>query len=157
MAEVSPHSFQVPIHARWPDMDQNGHMKAEAYLGVAEDSRMLYFASVGLTMDIFAARRIGPVVLSDNIVYRRELRLLDRATVHLELVEASADAASFLLRNTIVRDADAKVSAVITSDVRWLDLDKRRVCIPPAELAQSLVQMPHSNDFAERPSPFDQS
>ena len=33
-------AFEVAIHARWPDMDQNGHMRTVAYLEVAEDSRM---------------------------------------------------------------------------------------------------------------------
>ena len=40
-----PTPVEVSIHARWPDMDQNGHMRTVAYLEVAEDSRMLYFAS----------------------------------------------------------------------------------------------------------------
>jgi acyl-CoA thioesterase FadM len=40
-----PTPFEVSIHARWPDMDQNGHMRAVAYLEVAEDSRMHYFTS----------------------------------------------------------------------------------------------------------------
>ena len=29
--------FDVAIPARWPDMDQNGHMRTVAYLEVAED------------------------------------------------------------------------------------------------------------------------
>jgi acyl-CoA thioesterase FadM len=45
-----PTPFEVSIHARWPDMDQNGHMRTVAYLEVAEDSRMQYFASRGYSI-----------------------------------------------------------------------------------------------------------
>ena len=48
-----PTPFEVSIHARRPDMDQNGHMRTVAYLEVAEDSRMQYFASRGYSMGSF--------------------------------------------------------------------------------------------------------
>jgi len=62
---LTPTSFEVSIQARWPDMDQNGHMRTVAYLEVAEDSRMQYFASSGYS-----------VVSRDGLQYRAELRLL---------------------------------------------------------------------------------
>jgi hypothetical protein len=49
--------FEVTIHARWPDMDQNGHMRTVAYLEVAEDSRMQYFASREYSMGSFVKHR----------------------------------------------------------------------------------------------------
>jgi len=96
-------AFEVAIHARWPDMDQNGHMRTVAYLEVAEDSRMQYFASRGYSMGSFVKHRIGPVVSRDELQYRAELRLMDPAVVRLELAGISPDGARFRLRNTIVR------------------------------------------------------
>ena len=90
-----PTPFEVSIHARWPDMDQNGHMRTVAYLEVAEDSRMQYFASRGYSMDSFMKNRIGPVVTGDELQYRAELRLLDRAVIRLELAGLSADGVRF--------------------------------------------------------------
>ena len=78
-------AFEVAIHARWPDMDQNGHMRTVAYLEVAEDSRMQYFASRGYSMGSFVKHRIGPVVSRDELQYRAELRLMDPAVIRLEL------------------------------------------------------------------------
>ena len=83
-----PTPFEVAIHARWPDMDQNGHMRTVAYLEVAEDSRMQYFASRGYSMDSFVRNRIGPVVTSDELNYRAELPARGKSvTVARQIIE----------------------------------------------------------------------
>jgi hypothetical protein len=61
-------------------------------------------------MDSFAKNRIGPVVTSDELQYRAELRLLDRAAVRLELAGLSPGGGRFRLRNTFVR-ADGRTAA----------------------------------------------
>jgi acyl-CoA thioester hydrolase len=143
--------FEVTIHARWPDMDQNGHMRTVAYLEVAEDSRMQYFASRGYSMDSFARNRIGPVVTSDELSYRAELRLLDPAVVRLELAGLSADGGRFRLRNTIVRK-DGRTAATVTSTIAWLNLDERKLTTPPDDLRALIADLPRTDDFVEMPS-----
>ena len=146
-----PTPFEVSIHARWPDMDQNGHMRTVAYLEVAEDSRMQYFASRGYSMDAFMKNRIGPVVTADELQYLAELRLLDRAVIRLELAGLSADGARFRLRNTIVR-ADGRTAATVTSTIGWLDLVERRLTAPPGAILALIADLPRTEDFAELPS-----
>ena len=146
-----PTPFEVAIHARWPDMDQNGHMRTVAYLEVAEDSRMQYFASRGYSMDSFARNRIGPVVTSDELNYRAELRLLDPAVVRLELAGLSPDGGRFRLRNTIVRK-DGRTAATVTSTIAWLNLDERKLTTPPDDLRALIADLPRTDDFVEMPS-----
>jgi len=146
-----PIPFEVPIHARWPDMDQNGHMRTVAYLEVAEDSRMQYFASRGYSMDAFVTHRIGPVVSRDELRYRAELRLLDPAVVRLELAGISSDGARFRLRNTIVR-ADGRTAATVTSSIGWLDLVERRLTAPTDGLHRLVAALSRTDDFTELPS-----
>lgn len=143
-----PTPFEVAIHARWPDMDQNGHMRTVAYLEVAEDSRMQYFSSRGYSMETFVKHRVGPVVSSDELHYRAELRLLDPAVIRLELAGMSPDGARFRLRNTIVR-ADGRTAATVTSSIGWLDLVERRLTAPPDGLHQLVADLPRTDDFAE--------
>lgn len=143
--------FEVAIHARWPDMDQNGHMRTVAYLEVAEDSRMQYFASRGYSMGSFVKHRIGPVVTRDDLQYRAELRLMDPAVVRLELAGLSPDGARFRLRNTIVR-ADGRTAATVTSTIGWLDLAERRLTTPPEDLHRLVAELPRTEDFAELPA-----
>jgi len=146
-----PTPFEVAIHARWPDMDQNGHMRTVAYLEVAEDSRMQYFASRGYSMDSFVRNRIGPVVTSDELNYRAELRLLDPAVVRLELAGLSPDGGRFRLRNTIVRK-DGRTAATVTSTIAWLNLDERRLTTPPDDLRALIADLPRTDDYVEMPS-----
>lgn len=140
--------FTVSIHARWPDMDANGHMRNAAYLGVAEDCRMQYFAAHGFPMSEFARLHLGPVVKGDELVYVRELRLLEAATVNLTLAGLSDDGARFRLRNTVTRERDGQRAAVVTSTGGWLDLDERKLKPPPVALAEILAALPRDEDFA---------
>lgn len=143
--------FTEAMHARWPDMDQNGHMRTTAFLGWAEDSRMRCFASVGFPMERFIELGIGPVVRSDTLEYRAELRLGEPGTIRLWIAGLSADGSRFRMRNEIER-ADGRTAATITSDGGWLDLGERRLTAPPADLHDVLSAMARTPDFDELPS-----
>jgi hypothetical protein len=102
-------------------------------------------------MDSFVKNRIGPVVTTDELQYRAELRLQDRAVVRLELARLSGDGARFRLRNTIVR-ADGRTAAIVSSSIEWLDLGERRLATPPDDLRRLVAELPHTEDFCELPS-----
>jgi acyl-CoA thioester hydrolase len=144
-----PDDYSIGFHARWSEMDSNGHLRNAAYLGAAEDCRMRYFDAYGFPMSEFERLRIGPVVLHDQLAYARELRLLERATVTLVLAGLSPDASRFRLRNTVVRERDDAIAAVVTSTGGWLDLQRRRLAAPPTALAELLHGMPHDPEFVE--------
>lgn len=144
-------TLEVAIHARRPDMDQNGHMPTVAYLEVAEDSRVQYFASRGYSMGSFVRHRIGPVVSLDELQYRAELRPVEPAVVRLELAGISADGARFRLRNTIVR-ADGRTAATATSTIGWRALAERRLTTPPEDLRRLVADLPRTEDLAELPA-----
>lgn len=145
--------FTTTTHVRWPDVDQNGHMRTTAYLDVAEDNRVRYFASGGFSAADFAALRLGPVSHGDDLRYRAELRLLDPVTVELRLSGLAPDGARFRLHNRVVR-ADGRTAATITTTGGWLDLDARRLTTPPAELLAVLTDLERTKDFATLPSPL---
>ena len=78
--------FQKRFVARWDDMDFNAHMGNRAYLGIAADVRMLFYAENGLSMRDFEDLKLGPVILSEELAYYREFRLLEPMTVTLQAV-----------------------------------------------------------------------
>jgi acyl-CoA thioester hydrolase len=151
--EQAAHGFAVPFRAQWSDMDQNGHMRTTAYLAAAEDSRMQYFSSMGFSMDEFVRLAVGPVVQSDELRYRAELRLLDRATLEIRACALSADGARFGLRNSFTRE-DGRVACTVTTIGGWLDLRRRRLTVPPSGLLQILSTLERTDDFVEPPSPL---
>jgi len=132
-------------------MDQNGHMRTTAYLGAVEDSRMQYFAEVGLKMADFMKLRIGPVISKDELSYRSELRLLEQASIELRMSGLSTDGSRFRMANAIVRD-DGRPVATISSTGGWLDLDRRRLAAPPSELLPALERLARTDDFEVLPS-----
>lgn len=127
-------------------MDFNGHMKNTGYLDAAADVRMQFFVSRGLSIEEFAKRRIGPVMVRDELEYFRELRLLDPVDVTLESAGVSPDGSRFRLRNTFYRD-DGKEVARVTSVGVWLDLLARRVVAPPDDLRQMTESLSRTGDF----------
>jgi acyl-CoA thioester hydrolase len=145
--------FTTTTHVRWPDVDQNGHMRTTAYLDAAEDNRMRYFASAGFPATGFAARRIGPISHGDDLRYRAEMRLLDPIVVELRLAGLASDGARFRLHNRIVR-ADGRTAATVVTTAGWLDLDARKLVVPPDDLLAVLTGLQRTKDFTELPSPL---
>jgi acyl-CoA thioester hydrolase len=139
--------FSITLFARWSEMDFNQHLRNAAFLGASEDCRMRFLADRGFTVDELRRRRIGPVVVEDRLAYKRELALLDGFRVDLALAAIAPDGRRMKLRNTIVRERDGAVAAIVESVVLWLDLEARRPVTPPEELKAAWLSLAHTDDF----------
>jgi acyl-CoA thioester hydrolase len=120
---------------------QSAHANA-AYLGASEDCRMSFLANNGFTMEEFRKRALGPVVLEDKFVYKKELRLLENFSVDLALLAMTRDGRRMKLRNTFRRETDGAEMAVVESVVLWFDLRERRPVVPPTELRELWLTLP---------------
>jgi len=141
-------AFTKTLFARWGDMDFNGHMKNTAYLDASADVRMMYFSEHGFSMREFERRKIGPVILRDELEYFRELRLLEEVTVTLVAAALSSDGMRFHLQNEFFRP-DGKQAARVISHGGWLDLNTRKLAPPPEELRALMFAMPRTDGFRE--------
>lgn len=148
MAEaVSNTPFSIELFARWPDMDFNQHMRNAAFLGAAEDCRMRFLAARGFPMEAFRKLGLGPVVLEDRLVYKKELRLHEAFRVELELAASTRDGRRMKVRNTLYRVADGALAATVESHTLWLDLASRRPVSPPDDLRDAWFSAARSSDF----------
>jgi acyl-CoA thioester hydrolase len=143
--------FNQKFLVGWSDLDGNSHMGNTSYLGHASNTRMLFFAVHGFSLARFASEKFGPVMMRDELVYHKELRLMDEFAVDFELVGLSGDGVQFRVRNTF-RNAANAVAAAVTSDGVWFDLERRRPRTPPEELDNLMRALQRSKDFAEIPS-----
>ena len=134
----------------WGDIDGNGHMANTAYLDHAADTRVQYLSSQGFTTARFVAERIGPVILREEIVYRRELRLNEEYTVDMRSAGLSPDSVRFRIENTF-RDLSGELIATVTSEGVWFDLDARRPRVPPKDLETVMRDTPRSPAFTDLP------
>jgi acyl-CoA thioester hydrolase len=145
MTDAAP--FAIQLLSRWSDMDFNQHMRNAAYLGASEDCRMRFLADRGFAATDLARRRIGPVVLEDRLVYKKELALLEGFRVELVMAALTKDARRMKVRNTFHRDRDGALAAIVESVVLWLDLEARRPVAPPEELAAVWLGLARAPDF----------
>jgi acyl-CoA thioester hydrolase len=109
---------------------------------------MHFFSQNGFTVSRFASERFGPVVIRDELVYRKELKLMEEFRVDLEVGGLSRDGVRFRVRNTF-RNAAGEVSAIVTSDGVWFDLDSRKPRLPPQDLDNLMRALKHTQDFSE--------
>ena len=149
----------LPFHDRyakeflagWGTMDFNGHMANTAYLDLAADVRMAFFAEHGFPPSEFRRLALGPVVRKDELEYFREVGLHDRVTVTYAALAMSADGARFVLENEIWSAAGQRAAAV-RSTGGWLDLRARKLVAPPAALLEVFLQVPRAPGFVELPA-----
>ncbi|MEQ1911124.1 MAG: thioesterase family protein [Vicinamibacterales bacterium] len=138
--------FEKRMLATWGDMDFNAHMRNTAFLDKSADLRFMFFAEHGLPIDEFLRLGIGPVVRKDEIEYFRELRLLEEIRVTIAAAGLSDDGARFIIRNEFWR-VDGELAARVTSAGGWLDLELRKLVVPPETLQTALRQLTRTDDF----------
>ena len=142
--------FEQRYRVSWSDLDGNAHMGNTSYLSYASNTRVDYFTEHGFPPTRFASERFGPVVTRDELIYRKELRLMDEFAVDLELVGISKNGIRFRLRNAF-RTAVGDVAASVTSVGVWFDLEHRRPRVPPPDIDNLMRALWHAKDFAEIP------
>ena len=144
-------TFERTLMASWGDMDTNAHMRNSAFLDMCSDVRMMFFAEHGFAATDMHRQRLGPVVKNDDIEYFRELHLMDSVRVTLMRAGLSDDGSRFRVRNEFWR-ADGKLAARVTSTGGWLDLDGRKLIVPPELLRTALRMLDATTDYAVLPS-----
>ena len=131
-------------------MDFNGHLANTAYLDLAADVRVAFFAEHGFSPTEFRRLAIGPVVRKDEVEYFREVNLHETVTVTYAALAMSPDAARFTLENEFFNAAGER-AAVVRSTGGWLDLGARKLVVPPPALMQAMRLVPRAPEFVELP------
>lgn len=140
--------YRKSFTVRWADCDVNGHMRNTAYSEYAIDVRIAYLAERGFTFERFVASRMGPVILHESIDYLREVRLGQHLQVDFALAGLSPDAARFKFEHDFWLP-DGKKAARIVLAGGWMDLDRRKLRVPPEDLQQVMREAVRAEPFEE--------
>lgn len=140
--------FAQEYRAQWSDMDFNQHMANTAFLAYAGDIRTQFLAARGFTISRFAQLQIGPVVLEDKVTYSREIRLLERFRLDVQLAACTPDVRKFKIRNRFFTAGEA-LCATVDSNALWLDLAARKPIAPPLDLRDAWLSLERSEDFED--------
>jgi len=151
-APPSPERYARQFLVGWRMMDFNGHLANTAYLDLAADVRVAFFAEHGFSPAEFRRIALGPVVRKDEVEYFKEINLHETVTVTYAALAMSPDAARFKLENEIFNAAGER-AAVVRSTGGWLDLRARKLVLPPPPLADAMRLVPRAPGFVDLPLP----
>jgi acyl-CoA thioester hydrolase len=130
---------------RWSDLDANRHVKNTVFSEFATHTRFRLLESNGFDQARFAQLRFGPVMLREEIRYRRELAFGDEVVVNVRFAGLSVDGSQWRVQQEVVRSG--KQAAVLTIDGAWIHLDSRKLIAPPPELLELLQALPRAGSF----------
>ena len=130
----------ITYRTRWADMDPNGHMRHSAYADYAADQRVVLLAEWGYDVARFAQLRLGPILFREETKFLKEVSIGEEIRVDGRLASVNADGSRWTIVHTIYK-ADGRVAATVTVDGAWLDLDRRKLTVPPAELVAGFSAM----------------
>jgi acyl-CoA thioester hydrolase len=151
VSSSKPARYAKQFIAGWGAMDFNGHLANTAYLDLAADARMAFFADHGFSPSEFRRLGVGPVIRKDEIEYSREVELHEVVTVTCAAAAMSPDGSRYVVENEIWTAAGLQ-AARVRSTGGWLDLRARKLVAPPEPLLAAFMQIPRSEGFKELPA-----
>ena len=130
----------------WSQIDSNNHLRHSAYADLACQARVEVLEQMGISSIKMEELAIGPILFEEQTVYKREVPPNTIVSVSCLLQSCRADAARWSFRQEIFR-ADGVLAAVVTTVGAWMDLNKRKITIPPSFFAEQLLTlMPRTAD-----------
>jgi acyl-CoA thioester hydrolase len=144
-------AFECHFEVRWADLDGNRHVRNTAFSEYATHTRFRLLAAHGFDQARLAQLRFGPVMMREEIRYRREVLFGDAVVVTVRCAGLSADGSHWRVHQDVLRP-DGKEAVVLTIQGGWMDLDARRLVAPPEELAAVLGSLPRTRDYEALPS-----
>lgn len=148
---MSGAAFEITVEVRWDDLDANRHVRNTAFSEYASNARFHLLVAHGFDQMRLEQLRFGPVMMREDIHYRRELFFGDVLTVRVHAAGLSTDGSHWRVYQEVLRP-DGKEAATLFIQGGWIQLDQRKLVAPPEELAAVLLSLPRTADFAELPS-----
>jgi acyl-CoA thioester hydrolase len=135
----------ISAEIRWSDIDPNFHVLHSKYYDYCANARMLVLEQKGITMQQIQQFQIGPVLLREECVFRRELKFGDAIEIKIMMQKATPDFSRWSFINEIWKNKDT-LAAIVTVDGAWMDVIKRKLVAPPELFQQVFAQIPKAEN-----------
>jgi len=139
-------SYKVIFKTRWADFDPNNHMRHSAFNDYAAEARVRFFADHQFSISEFNKQNIGPILFSENTNFFREINLSEDITVELFLKGISENGERFKVQHHIYKE-NGVLAAQIEIFGAWLDLEKRKLTVPPSQIITTFNSLKKSDSF----------
>lgn len=140
-------NFEISIEVRWSDADPNRHVRHSAYYDYGAHARIRFFQKHGYTTKKLEELNIGPIIFKEECSFIRELHPDDKIRINLLRGEVKEDASRWLLHHEIFNQDGVKCAQVSTQGA-WIDLSKRKLCIPPQDIALAILELPQGEFYS---------
>ncbi|MFN8251535.1 MAG: thioesterase family protein [Ferruginibacter sp.] len=134
-------AITVKSEIRWADIDANFHVLHSKYYDYCADARMKALSNAGISMQLIQQYGVGPVLLREECVFKRELKFGDEMEVRIFLQKASDDFSRWSFVNEIWKNKDT-LAAVVTVDGAWIDVARRKLVSPPEPFQNVFKEFP---------------
>jgi len=134
------------LDIRWSDLDPNFHLRHSVYYDWGAYCRMCFFTESGLSTQVLQDHQVGPILLREECVFRREVKFGDAITINLEITRAKTDFSRWSIQHQVFKN-DKELSAVLKVDGAWIDTEKRKLTLPPPVATEVFRKMPPSPEF----------
>lgn len=138
--------FEKQFEVKWSDLDPNRHMRHTAYNDYAAHMRVKILDEIGLSMSKLEELGIGPILFREETLFHREVGMEGKITITASLIKSRQDGSRWSFIHEMFR-ADGIKAATIIVDGAWLDLKKRKLAIPPQDMAELFLNMPKDDNF----------
>ncbi|MCI0919858.1 acyl-CoA thioesterase [Sphingobacterium rhinopitheci] len=132
----------------WSQIDANRHLRHSAYADYATQARSNMLNEIGLSLDLFALKKIGPILFKEELLYYKEVKLDEYIHVSVHLSKLDKSNGRFSFRHLIYKE-NGTVAAEINVDGAWLDLTTRKLTAIPSEWYSIFNKIPQTEDYTE--------
>jgi acyl-CoA thioester hydrolase len=139
-------SYSKQVEIRWSDLDPNFHLRHSVYYDFGAYVRVSLLTELGLTTQVLAENRLGPILFREECIFKREIHFKDSVSINLVLKQCNVTYSRWTMQHEIIKNGDT-VSAIMTVDGAWMDTARRRIMVPPAFVVPAMDQIPRADDF----------
>ena len=135
------------IAIRWGDLDANRHVANTSYVAFMNETRMSFFLEQGFRQSFFEEHCIGPVLFSEEHYYLREIYQGDEVYADMELLGHTEDFKFVRFAHCLFNGLQ-ELSAYCEVLYGWIDLNHRKLVLPPPAIVEAMGRIPRSERFA---------
>jgi acyl-CoA thioester hydrolase len=139
-------SFNRTYPVIWANLDPNRHMRHTAYNDFVAQVRLYFFCEFGMDVDAMLEIGIGPILFREDTKFLREVHMNEVITATLQVSKLRRDGSKWSFLHQIIKE-NGELACTIEVDGAWMDLNKRKVIIPPTQLQQLLLDGPRTDSF----------
>ncbi|WP_103905767.1 acyl-CoA thioesterase [Sphingobacterium lactis] len=129
-------------------MDANVHLRHSAYADFCAQARSNMLNKMGLSLEEFNRRKIGPILFREELSYFREIGLDERITVTVQITKFNTVNSRFSFRHEIFKENGVR-AALVTVDGAWMNIVERKLTPIPEEWKDYVAKIPKAEDYIE--------